>query len=113
MWYTKILSRAINVLLSIVELFLSLRLILKMFGANPGAPFVAWIYNSTAPLLHPFQGMFASPSLVEGFVIEFSTMFAMIAYALLAWVLVELLAFLSSLQNKRVDKDKDDVVGDE
>lgn len=108
MWYTKILSKAINVILSIVELFLGLRLILKLFGASVGAPFVRWIYNTSDSLLQPFRGMFPSPNLDDFIIIEFSTMFAMIAYALLAWVLVELLVFLASLRDKRESSVVDD-----
>lgn len=95
MTITSILKGAINIVLSIIELFLGLRLLLKLFGANTGAPFVAWIYETSEPLLYPFRGMFAAPVLEEGIIIEFSTMFAMIAYALIAWIFIELINFIS------------------
>lgn len=95
MTITSVLKSAINIVLSIIELFLGLRLVLKLFGASTGAPFVSWIYETSEPLLYPFRGMFASPVLEEGIVIEFSTMFAMIAYALVAWLFIELINFMS------------------
>lgn len=95
MTITSVLKSAINVVLSIIELFLGLRLVLKLFGANTGTPFVSWIYEASEPLLYPFRGMFAPSVLEEGVVIEFSTMFAMIVYALIAWLLIELISFIA------------------
>lgn len=106
MWYSNVLKAAINVILSITELFLGLRLLLKVFAAKAAAPFVGWIYETSEPLLYPFQGMFPSPSLEGGFVIEFSTLFAMVAYALLAWILIELIIFIGGLSQRRENKEE-------
>ena len=100
---TLILKSAINIVLSIIQFFLGLRLLLKLFGANTAAPFVTWIYATSEPLLYPFRGMFTSPVLEEGIIIEFSTMFAMIAYALLAWIVNELISFISNVSRKNND----------
>ncbi len=43
----------INIAITIIELLLSSRLILKFFVANPRTPFVAWVYRVTAPLVSP------------------------------------------------------------
>ena len=104
---TLILKSAINIVLSIIMFFLGLRLLLKLFVANTAAPFVAWIYATSEPLLYPFRGMFASPVLEDGVIIEFSTMFAMIAYALLAWIVNELISLSSNVSRKNSD-DSDD-----
>src|SRR6056297_2381121 len=101
MWYKKLLTGLTNAIFSIVQIFLVLRFVLKLFGANPGAPFVRWIYDTSAPLLYPFRGMFASPVIERGLVLEFSTLFAIIIYALLAWVIIEFIYFLSGLKDKK------------
>lgn len=73
-------------ILGIVEFLLSLRIILKLFGASPTAPFVSWIYETTQPLLVPFIGAFPSPRLEGGFIIEFSSLFALIVFAFIGYL---------------------------
>lgn len=87
----RFLNATIDVIVLIVEVALGLRLILKLFGANPQAGFVAWVYETTLPLLAPFMGAFPSPTIEGGFVLEFTTLFAMIIYALVAYLIQELL----------------------
>lgn len=87
---SRVLSGIIQVITTLVELLLSLRIVLKLFGANPITPFTQWIYETTEPLLTPFSGMFPSPALEGVFVIEFSTLFALIVYLLAGNLLLEL-----------------------
>jgi hypothetical protein len=49
----------------------------------------------TVPLLVPFRGMFPSPVTEEGFVLEFSTLIAIVIYALLAWVILQIIRLIS------------------
>lgn len=77
----------IDFVISIVEGLIGLRVILKLFGAFSGAPFVNWVYETTNPLLQPFSGMFPSPRIEGRFVIEFSALFALIIYALAGYLL--------------------------
>ena len=84
-----------NFILGFVGLLLGLRLILKLFGANPAAPFVDWVYRTSSPLIEPFRGMFPHPVLEGGFVIEFSTLFALLVYAFISYLIGELLDFLT------------------
>lgn len=85
------IAKLVEYLVFIVEVFLLLRFALKLFGANPGAPFVAWMYATTDPLLAPFRGIFPSPVIEQGFVFEFSTLFAMVIYAIIAWIIGDLI----------------------
>lgn len=85
-----IIINLINIITTIIEALLGLRIILRFFGASTSAPFVDWVYQTTAPLLAPFSGMFPSPLMSGGFVIEFSALFAAIAYALLGYLVMEL-----------------------
>jgi hypothetical protein len=84
----------INVVFTVIEGLLGLRFLLKLFGANGATDFVRWIYETSQPLLTPFQGSFPSPAIERGFVIEFSTLFALIVYGLIAWLLAELLLYI-------------------
>jgi uncharacterized protein YggT (Ycf19 family) len=84
------LNLLINFILNLIEGLLMLRIILKLFGASTRAPFVTWVYETTQPLLGPFLGMFPSPLLTGGFIIEFSSLFALIVYAFVGYLAVEL-----------------------
>lgn len=82
-----IINSVINIILTVVEVFLLFRLLLKLLGANESAVFVQWVYETSAPLLAPFEGMF--PTVVEsGVVLEMSTLFAIMVYALLGYLLI-------------------------
>lgn len=91
----RIVVRVLDVVLGIVELSLAVRVFLKMLGANPGSGFVAWLYGITDQLLAPFAGMFPEVSLAGQYVVEFSTLFAMLVYAFLGWLLIRLVWFLA------------------
>ncbi len=86
------LLRLVNWVLWFIGLIVGLRVVLKFFGANQSAPFVKWVYETSAPLLTPFTGMFPSPAIKGGFVIEFSALFALIVYGLVVSVIEELTA---------------------
>lgn len=90
------IARLVDIIVGLIEIALGLRLILKLIGANPAAGFVAWVYDITAPLLQPFAGMLPSPALEGGLILEFSTLFAMLIYALLGWLIIELVRFISN-----------------
>ncbi len=87
----RILNDFIRIVLAIVEVFLALRFILRLAGANATAPFAKFVYASSAALLEPFRGLFPTAMLEPGSVIEFSTLFAMIIYALFAYLIIELI----------------------
>ena len=93
--HPQILVSLVNFIVGLVELLLSLRIVLKLFGASTVAPFVTWAYETTEPLLAPFAGMFPSPRLTDGFIIEFSALFALLVYAFIGFVIVD---FLEGLQ---------------
>ncbi|MBI5127565.1 YggT family protein [Candidatus Roizmanbacteria bacterium] len=85
----------LNLLIVLAEGAISLRLLLKLMGASTAAPFVRWVYETSAPLLYPFQGMFPSPILTGPFVIEFSAIFALFAYMFLGYILQEVISFVN------------------
>jgi hypothetical protein len=69
----------------ILEVLIALRIGLMLIGANPGSPIVAMIYGITSLFLIPFVGLIGSPT-VGSMVLEISSMFAMLVYGLIAWV---------------------------
>lgn len=87
-------ERVINVIVGIIELLLAIRLVLELLGASAAAPFIAWIYNASWGLVAPFSGAFPSISLGGNSLIDFSTVLAMIAYAILAWIVTKLVFFI-------------------
>ena len=77
-------TQLIWLFLGILEALIALRIGLKLIGANPGSPIVALIYRFTSLFLFPFEGMIATPS-SGSIVLELSSFFAMLIYALIAW----------------------------
>lgn len=65
--------------LSILEGLLAFRFALKMLSANP-AGFTNFIYGVTRPFVAPFQAVFSASQPVEGSVIEWTTLLAMLVY---------------------------------
>jgi hypothetical protein len=78
------ITQLIWLFLGILEALIALRIVLKLIGANPESPIVALIYGLTFLFLFPFQGMVATPSAGSS-VLELSSLFAMLIYALIAW----------------------------
>ncbi|MBI4079612.1 YggT family protein [Candidatus Kaiserbacteria bacterium] len=96
-WYypSGVPALIVNWVVSIIEFLLAIRLLLVLFGASASSEFVAWFYGLTGRLVGPFFGAFPNLSL-GGFVIELSTIFAMIGYAIIGWLIVQVLALVSS-----------------
>lgn len=86
-------QQALWLVLVLGEILLGLRFILRLLGANPEATFAKFIYGITAPFVAPFAGLFGTPSF-EGNAFEFTTLVAMLIYALLAWVIVKVMLLL-------------------
>lgn len=82
-----ILRYLIRIFFGIIEFFLGIRILLKLFGANEAAPFVTWAYDVTAPLVQPFAGVFPPVNLGPRFMIEMSAILALIIYSFIAWAI--------------------------
>lgn len=94
MFPARFLVMLVNLIFGFIELLLTLRILLRFFGANAETPFVKWIYDTSEPLIAPFRGMFPSPVLGEGFIIEINTLIALLFYALIGYLVGELIAML-------------------
>jgi hypothetical protein len=79
-------TQLIWLLFGILEALIALRVGLKLIGANPDSPIVAMIYGFTALFLLPFTNLIGTPT-VGNIVLELSSLFAMLIYALIAWAI--------------------------
>lgn|SRR3989344_2068167 len=83
-----------NLVIGLAEFFIVMRILLKLFGASTIAPFVTWIYSVSDSLIWPFIGMFPSSQIQNGFVIEFSALFALLVYAFLGYLFTEIISYI-------------------
>lgn len=88
------ITTVIYVLLEIIGLVLLLRLILRLFGANPNNTFANLVYSLSDVFMIPFRGIFPTTSL-EGFVFDWSVLVAMIAYAIVGYLVILLFSSLA------------------
>ncbi len=83
------ITQLIWLLLSILEVLLGLRFLLKLLAANPYNPIAELIYSITNVFLAPFMGLTRTPS-TDGVVLEIYTLIAMLIYALIGWAIVRI-----------------------
>jgi len=81
-------------ILSVIETLFVFRLIFKFFEANPGNIFVSIIYTITETLQAPFTGVLRvimNNGIETKSVFEPITIVAMIAYAIIAYIIARLI----------------------
>lgn len=76
-------------LLSLLEVLLAFRFVLKFLGANAQAGFTSFIYALTWPFTTPFLAVF-SRTTVQGSIFEWTTLLAMLVYWMIALAIVRL-----------------------
>ncbi|MCH8518407.1 YggT family protein [Candidatus Gracilibacteria bacterium] len=77
--------------LSVIEVFLLLRFVLKLLGANPNAGFTQLVYNVGGFLNEPFNLIFSSSTPVStGTTFEWSILVGMLVYWLIAIGIIRL-----------------------
>jgi uncharacterized protein YggT (Ycf19 family) len=87
------LGRVVFYLTDVIEILLGVRFIMKALGANAGNIFTGTLYGITDRLLYPFRNAFP-PGAAGGYVIEWSALLGMLAYLVLALLIVRLLRIL-------------------
>ena len=88
----RIIRAFINIVVGIIELLLSIRLIFKFLIVNTDTPFVAWLYGVTARLVAPFAKILPDWKF-SGFVVDFSTLAALIVYAIAEYLILMILPY--------------------
>jgi len=86
-------TQLIWLFLGILETVLALRFIFKLIGVNAANTFATFLYNLTDFFVAPFATLTGAPA-AGGMVFEFSTIIAMIVYALIGWGLERLVYVL-------------------
>ncbi len=90
----------VNIVFGVIEFLLFFRFIFKFFVVNVGTPFVAWIYSVTATLVSPFAKILPDLKL-GGFVIDFATLVALVAYSLIGYLILQIFSYVGT-KNYRV-----------
>ncbi len=91
-WYLKT-RNIIYYFLGVIEVLLVVRLIFRLLGANANNVLVSALYSFTSALVLPFVGIFRAimPTGTAQYIIEPSTILAMITYALMAYGIIRFL----------------------
>jgi hypothetical protein len=82
-------TQVIWLLLGFLETVLALRFLFKLIGVNPSNTFASILYGFTDFFVGPFASLTGAPA-AEGMVFEFSTLIAMIVYALIFYAIERL-----------------------
>jgi YggT family protein len=83
-------SQLVYLLAGIVEGVIAIRFLLKLIGANPANDFARLIYGVAGFFLAPFFGLTGTPA-AGPVVLEIPDLIAILAYALLAWLIVRVI----------------------
>jgi hypothetical protein len=86
-------TNAVWYVVGFIEILIGFRFVLKLFGANPSAGFVDFIYTITGILTAPFDNIFGVTTPAAGdvrSVFEPSILVAGVVYALIGWGIVKL-----------------------
>lgn len=83
------IARVVYYVLAVLEIILALRFFFRLLGASESSGFVMFLYNLSHIFVGPFNGIFNDQALGRS-VFEFSTIVAMVVYALIAWGIVSL-----------------------
>lgn len=95
------INQIIWYVLGFVEILLAFRVVLKALGANPNIGFTSFIYSITSPFALPFRGIIGE-SIDGGSLIEWSSVFAMVVYLVIAGGLVYLLDIVNPVSKEEV-----------
>jgi uncharacterized protein YggT (Ycf19 family) len=69
---------------TVTMVLLFLAFLLQLFGANPTAGFVEWVYRSVERGMAPFRGIFEPIVFSDQSVLDLSILFAMVVYGFIA-----------------------------
>lgn len=89
-------NQIVYLLSGALMVLLALRLFMRLLGASAANGFVNFIYNLSGAFVAPFNGIFNDQAITSGSIVEFSTIIAILVYAMLTVGLVKLLEVLFS-----------------
>ena len=96
----QVLLWLVYVWVTVTLVLLLLAFILLLFGADPTAGFVEWVYRSSERAMAPFRGIFEPVVLSDQSVLDVSVLFAMIVYSFVALGLHAAIYWVTGLLHK-------------
>jgi len=91
-----------NLFLTLAELLLALRVILKFFFTSAGGGFVHWAYSTTDVLLAPFRGLYPGVSTTPtNWHVDWVALAAMAVYAAAGSILIGLARWAAGWNSAR------------
>ncbi len=94
----------VNIVFGIIEFLLLLRFVFKFFFVNASTPFVAWIYSTSVSLVGPFAKILPDLKL-GGFVVDFATLVALIVYAFVGYLILQVFSYVNPKYYNRDNRD--------
>jgi hypothetical protein len=77
----------LDLVMAVLAFFLGLRIVFRLFDANPQTPFVNWIYRTSDNLVFPFSGIFPNLNLGTG-AFDVVAVIALLAYLVLLYLVI-------------------------
>ena len=105
----KVIFRTYQVIwyiLGIIEVILALRILLKLLGAYTQSGFTSFIYAISNPFALPFAGILGVTGVSE-MILEWSTLFAMAIYAIVAYGIVAFFQLVKPTNKEEVEQSVD------
>ncbi len=88
------IARIVNImyfLFTALELLMLTRVILSVIGVNTANGFASFIYGLSTPSVTLFASLVQNPTLGSAGILEVTTLIAMVVWAIVAWLLGQLL----------------------
>lgn len=89
---------------SVIDLLIITRFVLKLLDANAANSFVDFIYDASYPFVRLFNGIVESPTFDNGAILDVPSIIALVVWTLVAGVLIELfwILFAGTGRTRRV-----------
>lgn len=92
--FAKVLTWLLYAYFIIAVIVLVLAFFLQLFNASETASFTEWVYRNADRVMEPFRGIFPTKTAGNGSVIDFSVLFGIIIYGIVALLLHSLVEWL-------------------
>jgi uncharacterized protein YggT (Ycf19 family) len=81
---------------TLIETLIIVRILLSLFASNSTHAFVEWVYNISDIFISPFEGVAPSILVIDRFEIAITPIIALLFYAIIGFVLSELMKAFSN-----------------
>jgi uncharacterized protein YggT (Ycf19 family) len=88
-------AAVVGFIVGVIDIFIAARFLGKLFGASSQSAFVNFIYQVSAPLVAPFNGIFGNSGSNTNY-FETASLVAIVVYAVIGWGLVVLIRIVTA-----------------